>query len=165
MGEQRRAPNTTIAAWVAVCWLAAAPVCGAADSALDALRKSAEQGDVQAALRLATTYDAGIGVSRDDSEAAKWYEQAARRGDPDAQYHLGILYREGRGVLKDVRRAYAWFNLAASNAAFLDRDDAASYRDEAAKGMDAADLEKAKEWSRSWQASGGSPAAPAPADR
>lgn len=139
-----------IFACLALSWLAAPPPCRGEDSGFDVIRKAAEQGDAQAARRLATAYDTGMGVAHDDAEAARWYDQAARLGDPDAQFRLGVLYREGRGVMKDPKRAYAWFHLAASNPTFLDNDDAATYRDEAAKGLDASQLDQARELARAW---------------
>ena len=52
------------------------------------------------------------GVSRDDSEAAKWYRKAAEGNDPRAQHSLGRMYREGRGVVRDLGEAVRWFREA-----------------------------------------------------
>lgn len=151
MGKHRFVRKAALvgAAWIGL----AAGAWGAGDKPLGALRELAEHGDVQAALRLATAYDSGMGVPRDDFEAGRWYEAAARLGDPDAQFRLGVLFREGRGVMKDLRKAYAWFDLAAANSEFLDRDDAAEYRDRAASELDASQLAVARGFAKAWRAS------------
>jgi len=80
---------------------------------LDDLRKKAEGGDAQAQLVLAERYDAGIGVSKDSTEAAKWYLKAAEQGLVEAQYNRGVMYDKGEGVQKDLAMAFHWFSAAA----------------------------------------------------
>jgi septal ring-binding cell division protein DamX len=53
-------------------------------------------------------------VKRDESEAARWLEQAASRGVAPAQYNLGVLYEHGRGVRLDAHQALQWYGRAAA---------------------------------------------------
>jgi TPR repeat protein len=60
-------------------------------------------------------YEKGLGVIKDETEAAKWYRKAADQGYVSAQSSLGGMYAEGGGVIKDEVRAYMWFLIAGSN--------------------------------------------------
>ncbi len=44
-------------------------------------RKKAETGDANAQFNLGVMYDNGMGVPKDDAEAAKWYRLAAEQGN------------------------------------------------------------------------------------
>ena len=80
----------------------------------DVVRQSADQGDKQAQLLLGTLYEDGLGgLSKDESQAAYWYEKAAQQGFAKAQYNLGLLYEDGRGVQQDYKRAAYWYAEAA----------------------------------------------------
>jgi uncharacterized protein len=59
-------------------------------------------------------FEEGLGVSKDMTEAVRYYRQAAELGEPFAQLSLGILYRSGNGVAKDNVEAYKWLTLAAA---------------------------------------------------
>ena len=56
----------------------------------------------------------GEGVSKDLSEAVKWYRKAAEQGDADAQGFLGECYEYGGGVVKDLTEAIKWYRKAAA---------------------------------------------------
>jgi TPR repeat protein len=59
-------------------------------------------------------YANGNGVSKDYSEAIKWYRKAAERGYPDAQGKLGWSYYISRnGVPRNEAEAVKWFCKAA----------------------------------------------------
>ena len=77
------------------------------------LRRIAEQGGVQAQINLGVMYHKGIGVARDDKEAAKWIRLAAKQGDAQAQSNLGGMYHKGVGVARDYGEAAKWTRLAA----------------------------------------------------
>ena len=79
----------------------------------DALRKAAEQGDVEAQYLLGWMYDNGDGVPQDKAEAVVWYRRAAEQGDARAQYTLGGMYFYGEGVAEDRAQAIVWFRKAA----------------------------------------------------
>ncbi len=71
--------------------------------------KAAEQGDMQAAAKIAVLYALGQGVSSDRSQAMQWLQKAAASGLAVAQRNLAILAAEA----KDDDTALAWFSKAA----------------------------------------------------
>jgi TPR repeat protein len=106
---------------------------------LDAIKKLAEQGDMSAQFKLGVTYYRGKGVSKDYSEALKWFRKSAEQGLPEAQYNLGVMFYEGKGVPQDYIKAYVWMSLAHSNGYELARKNILILN----KTMTAADMEKA----------------------
>jgi uncharacterized protein len=82
-------------------------------SPVQALRASAEQGNVEAQFSLGLLYEHGRGLPKDQGEAVQWYRRAAMQGDMFAQNSLGDNYWEGTGVPKDDREAVRWWRLAA----------------------------------------------------
>jgi putative methionine-R-sulfoxide reductase with GAF domain len=84
-------------------------------STLAQLQALADRGDPAAENALGLLYAAGDekqGVSRDESEAARWFTKAAEHGSVPAQSKLGSLYWGGRGVKQDDTQAYFWTVLA-----------------------------------------------------
>jgi len=89
--------------------------------ALRWIRLAAEQGHALAENRLGFLYQHGIGVPRDeadaadaaDAEAARWYARAAAQGLAVAQSNLGYLYLRGVGVDPDAQQALRLFLRAA----------------------------------------------------
>jgi len=67
-------------------------------------RVRAESGEASAQTQLGSFYAIGLGVKKDDSEAAKWYRTAAEQDYAEAQLALGGLYLAGRGVKKKCPR-------------------------------------------------------------
>ena len=107
-----------------------APPMAVANEALPVLRGRAEAGDVEAQVELGRRYVQGIGVGRNDAEAAKWLQRAADQGNAQAQFNVGVMYERGIGVGADLARALdyyrksgaqntpmAWHNLALLYAA------------------------------------------------
>ena len=106
-------------------------------------RKAADRGDADAQCRLASMYQIGSGLPKDDGEAERWYRKAANQWLAEAQYNLaadyvedpieqaawyrraadqgyapaqsslGLMYHEGRGVERDESQAIAWLRKAA----------------------------------------------------
>lgn len=76
------------------------------------IQAGAEKGSIQQEIELAGAYFVGHGVSRDEKQAAYWYEKAANSGDPGAQLQIGFFYEAGIGVQRDPARAAAWFQRA-----------------------------------------------------
>lgn len=76
-------------------------------------REAAEQGHAKAQVYLAMGYDLGLGVPRNDTEAARWYRRAAEQGHAGAQSHLANMYNQGRGVSKNEAEAVRWYRRAA----------------------------------------------------
>jgi tetratricopeptide (TPR) repeat protein len=59
------------------------------EGAFEYLTKAAELGDIEAQYKLATLYDDGLGVDKDEKKEIYYLEEAAIRGHPDARYNLG----------------------------------------------------------------------------
>jgi hypothetical protein len=73
----------------------------------------AKKGDPAAQYNLGLLYHFGLGVRRDEAEAAKWYGLAAEQGDADAQHAIGDFYIEGLWGKPEYAEAAEWFRLAA----------------------------------------------------
>jgi hypothetical protein len=84
-----------------------------AGNELQSLRRKAEQGDALAQNRLGYAYCCDGGVTRDYSEAVRWFKKAAEQGHPASQFGLASLYSSGNGVAKDLSCAAKWYRKAA----------------------------------------------------
>lgn len=73
----------------------------------------AENGHVQAQYLLATQYDAGLGVARNENASFYWYKKAAKAGIDIAQHNLAVAYAQGNGVSADLMKAMTWWRRAA----------------------------------------------------
>jgi TPR repeat protein len=82
-------------------------------TALNLALERARDGDVPAQTLAAEILARGLGVPRDQREAAKWYERAAEGGDPEAQFQYALLLIDGRYVGKDEKQAFALMEAAA----------------------------------------------------
>jgi localization factor PodJL len=101
-------------------------------------QQAAEAGNRMAMHNLAALYaSGGLGTQQFDS-AAKWFEEAANRGMKDSQFNLGMLYARGLGVKQDLGASFKWFALAANRG----DADAAKARDDIAKSLDAATVQR-----------------------
>lgn len=76
--------------------------------------KAASLGHADAQYNLGNAYQNGLGVWKDDQQAALWWRKAADQGLPKAAYNLGIQYVYGRGVEQDHDQALIWFRKAAA---------------------------------------------------
>lgn len=85
-----------------------------AQTSIDETRKKAEAGDVEAQMKMATTYYYGYGMEANQAEGAKWYQMAAEQGHLKAIYILGELYYYGSGVEQDVTKAIEWWRKGAA---------------------------------------------------
>ncbi len=84
-----------------------------ANEAVRWLRKAADQGLAEAQYVLASCYEEGYGVPRDDRMACEWYGRAAAQGHPKAQFELGARCFVGRGLPRDCSAGAAWLGKAA----------------------------------------------------
>jgi uncharacterized protein len=71
------------------------------ETALKMLEPLADQGNVDAQVRLGIMYRNGRGVPVDYVKAVKWYRLAADQDNAKAQFDLGELYADGQGVAVD----------------------------------------------------------------
>jgi TPR repeat protein len=81
--------------------------------ALESIRPSAEGGLGTIEALIGDAYYYGHGVSRDYTEAARWYRRAAENSNAMAQSTLGDIYYYGRGVPQDFVEAGQWWQRAA----------------------------------------------------
>ena len=65
--------------------------------AVQLYKKAAKQGDLYSQLRLGNLYKKGVGIRRDDQQAAHWFLQAAKQDDSVAQYNMAYFYYNGIG--------------------------------------------------------------------
>lgn len=78
------------------------------------IEAAAERGDAKAQFKLGQEYEFRTdGVSRNNTDALKWYHKAANQGFAEAQTYLGLSYFLGGIVKEDYAKAYAWYRKAA----------------------------------------------------
>jgi len=82
-------------------------------TALNLALEDARKGDAPAQALVAEILARGLGVARNEAEAAKWYQLAAEQGVPEAQFQYALLLLDGRFVKKDKQGAYALMEAAA----------------------------------------------------
>ncbi|NLS02239.1 hemagglutinin [Rhizobium sp. P32RR-XVIII] len=109
--------------------------------------QAASQGNASAMHNLAVLYASGALGQQDYAAAASWFTKAADLGITDSQFNLAILFARGNGVTQDLGESYKWFAIAAQGG----DKDAAAKRDEVAKAMKSADLEKARATTSAWK--------------
>ena len=81
--------------------------------AYNILRPLAEQGNAEAQFLIGHMYRTGQGVTKDETEAVRWYRLAAEQGNSDGEYMNGAAYAFGSGVPKDYQQAEEWLLRAA----------------------------------------------------
>jgi TPR repeat protein len=82
-------------------------------AAWDSMIPPAEGGVGTIEALIGDAYYYGHGVSRDYTEAARWYRRAADNSNAMAQSTLGDIYYYGRGVPQDFVEAALWWQVAA----------------------------------------------------
>ncbi len=73
----------------------------------------ASNGDPAAQTLVAEILARGLGVPRNEKDAARWYGLAAEQGVPEAQFQYALILLDGRFVAKDEQGAYALMEAAA----------------------------------------------------
>ncbi|GBB88640.1 hypothetical protein RclHR1_01520025 [Rhizophagus clarus] len=80
----------------------------------------AEEGNSFAQNNLASYYQYGIGIDKDERKAFEWYLKSAKDGNnPIAQNNLAYCYQYGIGIDKDEKEAFKWYSKS-SNAGNYD---------------------------------------------
>ncbi len=72
----------------------------------------AEMGDARAQYDLAERYHDGLGMTRNYSEALRWFLKAAQQGHAKARLNAGMMLFLGRGHAPDEAEAVKWLVLA-----------------------------------------------------
>ena len=84
-------------------------------TAIEWLRKAAEQSSSKAQNLLGIAYEQGAGVQQSYAEALAWYMKAANRGYADAQGNVGRMFDLGLGVQRDAGKAAEWYRKGAES--------------------------------------------------
>lgn len=109
--------------------------------------EAAAKGNASAMHNLAVLQAMGANGRTDNSAAARNFTRAAELGVRDSQFNLAILAAKGVGMKQDLAAAYKWLAIVAAAG----DADAAAKRDEVAKLLAPADLEKAKKTVELWK--------------
>lgn len=83
-------------------------------TALELAKASVERGEATGATLAGRIYQEGLGVPRDDVQAAQWYRRGAELGDFNAMFAFGVMLAEGGAIKKDFAGAAKMFEQAAS---------------------------------------------------
>ena len=81
------------------------------EAALRIWRKWAANDDTEAMRMIASCYDQGIGVEKDEQMTLEWYRKASELGDVEAMYKTGLCYQFDSGVSEE---ALKWYEKAAA---------------------------------------------------
>lgn len=73
----------------------------------------ANNGHIQAQYLLATQYDMGLGVEKNEKTSFYWYKKAAKAGISIAQHNVAVAYAQGNGIKADLTKAIIWWKRAA----------------------------------------------------
>ncbi len=73
----------------------------------------AEKGDPAAQTLAAEIYARGLGVPRNEKEAARWYGRAAEQGVAEAQLQYGLALMEGRVIAANREKGVAYLQRSA----------------------------------------------------
>ncbi|KAF9167603.1 ERAD-associated protein [Actinomortierella ambigua] len=79
--------------------------------------RSANQGDVDARIKMGDYYFVGIGTEADPVKARMCYQDAVQDNSAQALWNLGWMYENGVGVVKDFFMAKKYYDLALSTSA------------------------------------------------
>jgi TPR repeat protein len=74
-----------------------------------------ETGSPQSCTLMGRALESGTGVTKDEAEAARFYDRGCNRGDPMACTYLGHMHASGRGLPKDPARAVPLYQKACDN--------------------------------------------------
>lgn len=87
---------------------------GRYQTALELAKVAADKGEPQAATLIGRLYQEGLGVPRDDIQAAQWYRRGAEQGDINAMFAFGVMLADGGALKKDRAGAAQMFEGAAA---------------------------------------------------
>jgi TPR repeat protein len=108
----------------------------------------AEHDDAKAQSGLGYLHYRGLGVPRDATAAAAWFQRAAEGGEPGAQLFLVLMHYYGDGLPQDFELAHVWSEIALGGGQL----EALEWREETAARLSEAELESARrrifEWYR-----------------
>ena len=71
----------------------------------------AEAGDSDAQFYMGYMYNEGLGVTKNNFDAVKWYCRSAVAGDKDSISNIDYMRINGYGVSRDKRKAFLWYSI------------------------------------------------------
>lgn len=77
-------------------------------TAIPLLQKAAKLNNAESQYNLGVSYENGIEVDQNMSEAIFWYVKSAEQNWNDALYRLMLIYANGNGVKKDLNQAFTY---------------------------------------------------------
>ncbi len=86
--------------------------CETGEETIAKLVLKAEEGDVEAMLKIAEIYCGGINIEQDDQVCGIWMRRAAESGHKKAQFMLGGMFQHGLGMRTDPVQAYRWYTIS-----------------------------------------------------
>lgn len=108
------AGDATAGYWLAIMHARGDAVARDKELAADWLRRAAERGCDEAALRLGRKAEfGGEDAARDLAAAEAWFRLGAEHGDLECQTSLGMLLLRGEGIPKNGAEAVRWLKRAA----------------------------------------------------
>jgi len=135
-----------------------APHTALADAASDQkmashYEQAAQAGDDEAQFYLGALHSAGVGRTRSDAEAFRWFSRAADQGHAHSMLIVAGLYASGRGVIKDNVKAYSWaYIVASASKVDEDRNGARQLMSLLMKKMTSDEIGRAVVAARTWRA-------------
>ncbi len=88
------------------------------------LKKEAKEGDIEAIKTVASMYERGYGVEKNERRAFSYYMKAAMRLDEFSCMQVSMMYRYGIGIRKNLKKAKEWEDCkVAKRLAFLKQKD------------------------------------------
>lgn len=89
-------------------------VCAVQADDLADILVAAENDNMKAQMTLGGMYEIGLGVARNDTKCAYWWQRASDQGHLNATKALGSMYFSGRGVPQDYEKAMSLYLKAAN---------------------------------------------------
>jgi TPR repeat protein len=117
-------------------------------------RLYAEAGEVGNQFLLGLAYTYGIGVPRDFTAAATWFQRAADAGEVWSQLHIAVAYARGRGLKQDYVKAHVWLSVVVSKTSGDQQQFASDARDEVARNMTYHQIAEAQRLASEWKPTG-----------
>ena len=77
--------------------------------------ESANDGHIEAQIKIGDYYASGIFIKQDYSKSVLWYTRASTYGNTEALIKLANLYKDGLGTEKDLKLAYDLYHRASSS--------------------------------------------------
>lgn len=75
---------------------------------------AAAKGDAAAQTAMGLLYQRGLGVAKNNEQAATWLRRAGDQSYAVAQNELGVMYAKGMGVPRNLSESVRWFARAAA---------------------------------------------------